>query len=335
MGLARSSEIRRRKLVAYRQALGDVPWLDVPDGLVPDALYAELLDRIARRTPPDFAFKWGLTRRLVELGILGHVVMSCATLGEVLDVWLSHAGSAGELVGIDARIDSDAEGSWVTILKPDRILSEAAARFCIEENAATFFAFCRDVVRHDFSEFTAEIAHDPLTGFMIPPEFPATLRFGCKVSRIIGPSSALKLPTVGRDGETFALLLRQLANEGLSMESPAHGPTAQTLFNHFLQGNSRIPSQAEAAKWLGVSTRTLVHRLGQEGTSYSRVLDEYRRIYATALMSDSGLCAKQIAHAVGFRHVNSLRRAYRGWTGMSILQSRRRLEPADAELSGD
>lgn len=318
MNRARISDIRRRKLLAYRAALGGEDWPDLPEDLISDPLYAMMLDRVASRAPPGFALAFGLSRRLGELGLLGHVVLSCRTLREVLDVWMSHADAAGELVRIDVEVGRGEGAAWITTLVPDRALSPAAARFCVEEQTATFFAFCRDVTGDRFDEFAAEIAHDPAPGLMVPPEMPGRLRFGAPANRIAGPASVLERLTVSRDGETFALLSRQLDDAWSGFAAPGAGPVERALVNHLLQGNARVPSQGEAARALGMSTRSLVLQLGREGTTYSAVLDGYRRRYAMALVEEGGLCAKQIAHAVGFAHENSFRRAFRGWAGVPV-----------------
>lgn len=318
MNRARISDIRRRKLLAYREALGGDDWPAVPADLISDQLYAMMLDRVAGRAPPGFALQFGMSRRLGELGLLGHVVLSCRTLREVLDVWMSHADAAGELIAIEVEVGQGDEGLWITTLRPDRVLSPAAARFCIEEQTATFFAFCRDVTGASFAEFSAEIAHAAALGVVVPTELPGRLRFGCAANRISGPASVLERLTVSRDSETFALLSRQLNDGWAEMSVPDAGPVERALVNFFLQGNARLPSQVEAARGLGMSTRNLVLQLAREGTSYSKVLDGHRRRYAMALLDDGGLCTKQIAHAVGFVHENSFRRAFRGWTGVSI-----------------
>ncbi|GGD84587.1 AraC family transcriptional regulator [Croceicoccus mobilis] len=310
--------MRRRKLHAYAQALGSPSYLAIGDGPIGDAEYARLLDRIARRAPRGFALQFGSARRVIELGLLGHVVLSCSTLREVLHVWLSHAEAAGELVRVSAQVDDEA-GEWITTLYADRILSAAARRFCVEELTATFFAFCHDVTGDSYADFIAEIEHDAPPCLTVPDALQASLRFGCGRNRIAGPSSVLNRATTGRDDETFSLLLDQLAHvkpaDGVAARCGALG---QSLMNYLLLGHSRVPSQGDAARWLGMSKRSLVLRLQGEGTSYSEILDDYRRRYAMALLDEGALCTKQIAHAVGFIHENSLRRAFRGWTGVSI-----------------
>lgn len=313
--------MRRRKLRAYAQALGSPPYLSVGSGMIADGPirdddYAHVLDAIAQHAPRDFALHFGTARRVIELGLLGHVILSCRTLREVVDVWLSHADAAGELVTVKAQID-DEQGVWTTTLHADRILSPAARRFCIEEQTATFFAFCQDVTGESYSDFIAEVDHAAPADLAIPPPLQGSLRFGCGRNRIAGPSAVLSRSPLGRDDETFSLLLGQLGHVEHG-DSARRGATGQSLLNYFLLGHSRIPTQADAAQWLGMSKRSLVLRLQEEGTSYSSMLDEYRRRYAMALLDEGALCTKQIAHAVGFVHENSLRRAFRGWTGQSI-----------------
>jgi AraC-like DNA-binding protein len=149
----------------------------------------------------------------------------------------------------------------------------------------------------------------------------------CAMSMLRLPATAFAQPSLpllvldraarGRDDETFALLFDQFGNAGQA-DASRRGAVAQALRNYFMLGHSRAPSQADAARWLGMSRRSLVLRLAGEGTSYSEILDDHRRRYVLASLDEGMLCTKQIAHAVGFADENSLRRAFRKWTASSI-----------------
>jgi AraC-like DNA-binding protein len=50
----------------------------------------------------------------------------------------------------------------------------------------------------------------------------------------------------------------------------------------------------------GVSVHTLQRRLGEEGTSFSRVLEAERRDLALAGLAEAGLTAGEVASALGY-----------------------------------
>ncbi len=77
-----------------------------------------------------------------------------------------------------------------------------------------------------------------------------------------------------------------------------------------------LPATAEsAAEALHVSTRTLHRRLADEGTSFQRVKDEFRRDMAVQMLTKSHAPINTISAQLGFDSTASFHRAFRGWTG--------------------
>ncbi len=81
------------------------------------------------------------------------------------------------------------------------------------------------------------------------------------------------------------------------------------------QMRGRRPSIDEVARELHVSHRTLQRRLGDEGTSYQRLLDEVRQDLARRLLVETELDTAEIAFVLGFEELNSFTRAFHGWEG--------------------
>jgi AraC-like DNA-binding protein len=75
-----------------------------------------------------------------------------------------------------------------------------------------------------------------------------------------------------------------------------------------------VPSQATAARALGVSTRTLQRRLAEAAASYQGIVDEARVALARAYL-DEGWSVTETAFTLGFADVSSFSRAFRRWTG--------------------
>lgn len=77
-----------------------------------------------------------------------------------------------------------------------------------------------------------------------------------------------------------------------------------------------LPATAEsAAEALRVSARTLHRRLADEGTSFQRVKDEFRRDRAVQMLTKGHEPINAISAQLGFDSTASFHRAFRGWTG--------------------
>ena len=84
------------------------------------------------------------------------------------------------------------------------------------------------------------------------------------------------------------------------------------------------PSIEQVAQSVALSKRSLHRQLAAEGTSYQRLLDGLRRDEALRQALDAERQFKAIAAAVGFSDQRGFRRAFKRWTGVTPQQFRRR-----------
>jgi len=78
---------------------------------------------------------------------------------------------------------------------------------------------------------------------------------------------------------------------------------------------SGVPSQAEVARALHLSPRTLARRLEEADTSFTGLLDETRRALAEQYLQRTDYSVAEVAYLVGFAESSSFNRAFRRWTG--------------------
>lgn len=84
---------------------------------------------------------------------------------------------------------------------------------------------------------------------------------------------------------------------------------------------SRLPGGRadlrQVAADMNVSERTLQRRLGEEGSSFSRILDELRRSLSHELLVDRKLAVSEVAFLLGYSEPSAFQRAFRRWRGVS------------------
>jgi AraC-like DNA-binding protein len=328
--LDRISEIRQRKIAQYRQLLPANFDFGPVAGDMSDLAYAACLARIASVAPADFALRAGASRRLSDLGLLGHLIMSCSRLDETYEIWMQHAQMAGELVQLDSRVVDD---QWRLEFVPLPFLPRQVAAFCCEEMCAVFFAFMREITCIDFADFTVALGHERKAHVDYATFFPCPVRFNNRRTQIFAPASARELPQISRDPETFEHLLRHFRSQNSQLERFATRPISLKLYDHFIRNLGTGPSLEQAARAIGTSQRSLVRHLHAEETSFGEVLEAFRRAYAAEFLRDTMASPKQIAHALGYHSENSLRRAFRHWTGKPIGAWRKAERSAAGESS--
>ena len=78
-------------------------------------------------------------------------------------------------------------------------------------------------------------------------------------------------------------------------------------------------STQRVARHLGISTRTLQRRLGDEGVTFQELLADVREGLARHYLTQSTLSLTEIAFLLGYDNPNSFHRAFNRWTGHTPL----------------
>ncbi len=75
------------------------------------------------------------------------------------------------------------------------------------------------------------------------------------------------------------------------------------------------PTAERIAAKLHMSTRTFARRLGDESTSFSKLLDDLRKELAVSHLRDRDISVSEVAFLLGFADANAFSRAVTRWTG--------------------
>lgn len=114
-------------------------------------------------------------------------------------------------------------------------------------------------------------------------------------------------PQIAAASERLAVeYLARLDREDVAMQ------VKRRLFEALPSGT---PSQAEVARALAMSPRTLNRRLAAADTSYAQLLEQTRRELAASYLRRTEYSVSEIAYLLGFAEVSSFNRAFRRWTG--------------------
>ncbi len=308
------ADARRRKLAAYAPYLNRT--VPLPREL-DDVAYLHGLAEVAAHVPVGTALAFGAGRRLADLGIFGHLILSAPDLGRTLEVWARYADMAGEPAQMTSRVDEQA-GIWTVRFTAAPVLSPAIARFVIEELVGTFFAFAAEATGADFSKFETAFPFAPIRGVEYSALVPGRIRFDARTAQLSGPASLLTISHCARDDETFAALLARLSSSW-THRGAYRRDLAARIRDCLIAAPQSPPRIDTVARALGTSTRTLSRDLEKEGTSFGAVLEDYRRVLAFDLLGSGGeTSVARAAHLLGYRSENSFRRAFRGWTGVSV-----------------
>lgn len=142
--------------------------------------------------------------------------------------------------------------------------------------------------------------------------------FGCSISydaprtRLTFEKADLLRPIMSSD-EELASMLESAAQRFL--EQRMAGRFAIRVRDLMIaQLPDEVPTKARTAKLLGMTERTLLRRLKDEGTTFAEVLKQLREEMAFRYLR-RGLCLSEVAYLLGFSDNGTFSRAFKDWTG--------------------
>ena len=298
------------KLAALEAAKGEVLMAD----------WVAMLDAaIAALNEPTLPAQAGASLHLKHLGMLGHVLMNCATLGEVqaqLARYIRLLGQIGqpilELHGDQAHVlwqwpyDTPAPG--------------VVAQFMLAARATfmRWFSGRSDLVFDAHFHFAAPADTSPHQRL-----FGGAMRYGQAVSKVVFDRRYLELPVVAADQELRRQVEERARAQLISLtgEPPTYVSVKAALSTRMAHGHATLHHAAAA---LGTTARTLQRRLADEGMSFQRALDAARRERAEHLLRENSASLSQIAFLLGYTEQSTFQNAFRQWTGVAPGEYRRR-----------
>jgi AraC-like DNA-binding protein len=146
--------------------------------------------------------------------------------------------------------------------------------------------------------------------------FAAPLRFDAATTSLHLPAHVLDLPLAKANPSMAAFFDRHIESV-LARTHPEHG-FVTSVRRLMAESLVRHACSLEAlARQLAMSPRTLRRRLGEQGVTYSALLDQVRRDLAAQHLRDRRLSVGEIAFALGYSEPATFHRAFRRWTGVT------------------
>jgi AraC-like DNA-binding protein len=253
------------------------------------------------------------------LDILGYVILSSRTIGDVLDRFSRYA----QILNDGLRIDFERERA-VAYCRCTFV--ESMNNYLLRTPDQAVDAIWTGVAR-ELGRLTAKplVAKEVWFRRKAPSAaerkeyervFAAPLRFGALEDRFVIPIGYLETPVRSANPALLAAF-EQHANAllaGMAKQGSKSQQVAQVLATR-LKGS--VPALKEIAQELAMSDRNLQRALRNDGTSFQRVLDEVRRDLAVRHLADPATSAGQVGFLLGFSEPSAFHRAFRRWTGQA------------------
>jgi AraC-like DNA-binding protein len=258
-----------------------------------------------------FGFRLARSFDLREIGLVYYVMASSEQLADALRNCERYSMINNDGVRLHVGL---AQGATIALEYVDA--DRWSDRHHMEFWLVTLVRICRQVTDSRIVPRQLKVRH-----FRASP--PAELRtffgthveFGADEDEISFSARIASLPTVGRD-LYLNRLLRRYAEEALARRLPQdtsfRSKVEKAVSQLLPHGKATI---SEAARQLGMSSRTMSRKLRDESVTFAEILDEMRAVLARPYLSDQEVPVSEIAWLLGYREVSSLTHAFRRWTG--------------------
>jgi AraC-like DNA-binding protein len=245
--------------------------------------------------------------------VLGYICMNCSSLRTIqakIPIYEKIVGDMG-VTSVDIA-DGFALQSWHC-----KFNSPSAKRHEVEHVLGSWVTYARNFLNFE--------PHDAVWFEHEPPADPAMLAdyaevFGCEVlfnqaaSGLRIKESKLDVPLPQANEKLLDMLLEH-ATRLLAEITQNHLVSDQVKSLLRLMLKQQTPSSTVIAEKLGISSRTLQRKLGEEGTHYTDVLNELRLELALYYLKNTQLSLDSIAYELGYAEARSFYRSFKQWTG--------------------
>lgn len=148
-----------------------------------------------------------------------------------------------------------------------------------------------------------------------------------KQNEVIFSMKDLKKPFLTANNIMVEYLEPQLKQKLAEMESETFETFASRVQKKLFQ---LIPSGCfgleNVAEEFGISARTVQRNLDVENIKFNQVVKNVQKIMTLNYLESKELSIEEIAYLVGYTETSSFYRAFKGWTGKTVLQYRKEKE---------
>ena len=250
-------------------------------------------------------------------GPLGNAAVASSTLGQALETIARFGGVRYGAV----RYQLFREPDGVVLALTELVDLGASRTFVTGMVFATLLRMMEAVVGHRLDRIEVDFPFpEPPWRHEIERLCAGRLRFGKPHLAFHVDHHLLLSPCITADAKAFAVAFQQC--EQLEFQSTLL-PLKQRVSELLNVREGCYPSLLEVATHFGMSERTLIRRLKQEGSSYQALLDATRQQRAVWYLTHSNIAIEEIAGRLGFEDTSNFSRIFKRWCGCLPSETRR------------
>lgn len=298
-----------------REAGLDAAQLERLDAVVPVRAFEALFEAAARRAPRDeLPTELGMAIPFGAFGALDFLAGSSGDVEAGFVALSQHFRQVATQFAVQVGSLADGGGIVELVWREETPVQAISDEFTLAVLFARFRGSASGPLHASAVRLTGAPPARPTRHAAL---FDAPVTFGCSTAAIEIPRASWRLPQRRADPALQATL-RALASH---LELGGTFDDVETAVRARLRAMlpDGVPTAHDIARALGLSERTLQRRLGDAGTSFTRVLDAFREAESERLLVAS-VPLGELALRLGFSDQTAWNRAFRRWKGTSPRQ---------------
>jgi AraC-like DNA-binding protein len=292
-----------------------------PDGFIPSAIFAGILEEAARATGDDcFGLHFGENYNPKNAGPLAYVVLNSPTIGAGIE----NVGRYQRVVNESARwfCTVDGERAYVRHLLTD--LGLAAPRQHNECSMAIALKMLRLMAGSQWAPEEVQFAHEaPAQISEHLRIFCAPVLFSCETNAFVVDREFVDRQVPAADQRLYRILKRYL--DRVLKEMPREDQLLCSIRKAIAESmRDGDPKLARVAKKMAMGPRTLQRRLKEYGFDFKKLVEDTRQRFAVSYLKDRKNSLTEVAFLLGYSEVSAFNRAFKRWTHATPLDYQRR-----------
>lgn len=285
----------------------DAVLLADPENILPFRVVGNLLGHCVMRTGcAHFGLLLGQRGGTATLGKVGLLVRSSSDVGSALRNLISHLHHHDQGAVPNLSIKGNTALLGYAIYEK----GVPAADQIYAGSIAITFRIMRELCGNGWRPSEVLLPfRKPRNAAPFRQHFRAPLRFDAEQAALVFPAAWLNRALQSADHEVQHHVASLLVDHKRSELSVLIRRAARAML---AQGKV---SEEELARRFGVSRRTMIRQLRQEGTSFNALLREIRLEVACLMLRDTDNPVEHIGISLGYAGASSFTRAFKAWTG--------------------
>lgn len=298
--------------------------LDTDDGRLNGEQFQTFIRLLAEATGnPVLGLETGDYVQPGSYSVLGYITMSCATLAEAVTRIAPYEKLVGDMGTTGLRMKGDAVALVWTCNFTDPVVWPQV----VDNVFASWINYARWLADdHEASPLRVKLRRSSPGGIHEKAYFErwqCPVEFGADENSVVLHQSLMSTrlrqpdPLLRKTLEAHALSQLALLDSDTDLTSRVK----QSIQKQLADGVTR---QDMIAEDLGMTSRTLQRKLGQEGMSYQKLLDDVRQQMAEDYLRNTEMSIPDIAFRLGYSETTSFHRKFKAATGQTPGDLRRK-----------